>query len=134
MMARAMYPDLKINKQLLNFGECPTNERRDMVLTVRNKNKDLMLDFTFSKVAHFKAIPMRGKLFPDAEHNINISFEPKSLGMFNQKIDLEILGGLYKIPIELVGNCRAIGTKAKGVRGPAAKASDFAPELAIIDD
>ena len=82
MMARAMYPDIKINKQLLNFGECPCNERRDMVLTVKNKNKDLILDFSFSKVAHIKAVPLKGKLFPDSEHNINISFEPKSLGMF----------------------------------------------------
>ena len=53
-----------------------------MVLTVKNKNKDLILDFSFSKVAHFKAVPLKGKLFPDSEHNINISFEPKSLGMF----------------------------------------------------
>jgi hypothetical protein len=67
----------------LSFGECPSNERRDMVLTVRNKNKDLILDFNFTKIAHFKAAPAKGKLFPDSEHNINISFEPKSLGMFN---------------------------------------------------
>jgi hypothetical protein len=82
MMARAMYPDLKINKQHLVFGECPSNERRDMTLSIKNKNKDLILDFNFSKVAHFKAVPSRGKLFPDSEHNINVSFEPKSLGMF----------------------------------------------------
>jgi hypothetical protein len=70
-----------------------------MVLTVKNRNKDLILDFSFSKVAHFKAVPLKGKLFPDSEHNINISFEPKSLGMFKQEIMLEILNGLYKIPV-----------------------------------
>lgn len=95
MMARAMYPDIKINKQLLSFGECAVRERRDMVLTVKNKNKDLMLDFNFTKVAHFKAMPVKGKLFADSEHNINISFEPKSFGMFKQTTVLEILNGLY---------------------------------------
>lgn len=133
-MARAMYPDLKINKQHLNFGECPCNERRDMTLSIKNKNKDLILDFNFSKVAHFKAVPSKGKLFPDSEHNINISFEPKSLGMFKQEIHLEILNGLYKIPIQLEGNSRALGQKSKGVRGPAAKTSDFEPEINLIDD
>jgi hypothetical protein len=134
MMARTMYPDLKINKQLLVFGECPCNERRDMTLTIKNKNKDLILDFNFSKVAHFKAVPSKGKLFPDSEHNINVSFEPKSLGMFKQEIQLEILNGLYKLPIKLEGNSRALGQKAKGVRGPAAKTSDFEPEINLIDD
>jgi hypothetical protein len=122
MMARAMYPDIKINKQQLNFGECPCNERRDMVLTIKNKNKDLILDFNFTKVAHFKAVPIKGKLFADSEHNINISFEPKALGMFKQEMQLEILQGLYKIPIKLEGNCRVVGEKTKGVRGPAAQA------------
>ena len=53
MMARAMYPDIKISKQLLNFGECPSNERRDMTLTIKNKNKTMILDFNFSKVCLF---------------------------------------------------------------------------------
>jgi hypothetical protein len=134
MMARAMYPDIKINKQLLSYGECPVNERRDMVLTVKNKNKDLMLDFNFTKVAHFKAKPPKGKLLADTEHDINVSFEPKSFGMFKQVMQLEILNGLYKIPIQLEGNCRAQAMATKHVRGPAATAKDFEPEKNIIDD
>lgn len=134
MMARAMYPDIKINKQILNYGECPVNERRDMVLTVKNRNKDLMLDFNFTRVAHFKAMPAKGKLFPDSEHNINISFEPHSFGMFRQEMQLEILGGMYKIPIQLEGNCRATAANNKSVRGPAATAKDFQPDINLISD
>jgi hypothetical protein len=70
----------------------------------------------------------------DSSHNINMSFEPKALGMMRQEIFLEILNGLYKIPIQLEGNCRAVGNKNKSVRGPAAKTSDFEPELNIIND
>jgi len=74
MMARAVYPDIKINKQVFSFGECGCNDRRDMVLSIRNKNKDNALDFNFTRVAHFKATPAKGKLFPDSEHTITISF------------------------------------------------------------
>ena len=47
MMARACYPDLKISKQELQFGECASNARRDYALTVTNRNEDLALDFLF---------------------------------------------------------------------------------------
>lgn len=105
-----------------------------MQLSVRNKNKDLPLDFAFTKVAHFRATPGRGKLYPDSEHTINFCFEPKSFGMFKQEIAIEILGGVYRFPIILEGNCRQLGLKTKTVRGPAAKTSDFEPNIILIDD
>lgn len=88
MMARAQYPEIKINRQLFNFGECGANDKRDMLLNIRNKNDDLPLDFNFTKVAHFRATPARGKLLPGAEHTINISFEPNNLGVFSNEIKL----------------------------------------------
>jgi hypothetical protein len=83
LMARACQPDVKINKQNFQFGECAMNERRDMQLTIRNKNSDLPLDFNFSKIANFRAIPGKGKLMPGNEHTINFSFEPKNFGVFS---------------------------------------------------
>lgn len=53
-----------------------------MVLSIKNKNKDLPLDFAFTKVAHFKSTPGRGTLMANSEHTINFTFEPKSFGMF----------------------------------------------------
>lgn len=82
MMARATYPDIKINRQNFSFGECPTNDRRDLVLSIKNRNEDLPLDFSFSKIAQFRAMPAKGKLLPNSEHTINISFEPKNFGVF----------------------------------------------------
>lgn len=111
MMARAVYPDLKLNKQYFNFGEVSQNDRRNMVLSIKNKNKDLPLDFAFTKVAHFKSTPGRGTLMANSEHTINFTFEPKSFGMFKQEIALEILNGTYRFPITLEGNCRQLGQK-----------------------
>jgi hypothetical protein len=99
MMARTQYPEVKINRQYFAFGECQTNERRDMTLTIKNKNFDLPIDFCFPKISHFKANPAKGKLLPEMEHTINISFEPKNFGHYNTQMSLEILKGIYKIPI-----------------------------------
>ena len=110
-MARACYPDVKISKQQVQFGECATNERKDFALTVTNNNPDLALDFAFSKVASFKAVPSKGKLLPGTEHTINISFEPKSLGLVCQEMTLEILNNVYRIPLKLHGHCNKVGQR-----------------------
>lgn len=135
MMARACYPDVKISKQQLQFGECASNERKDFALTVTNKNEDLPLDFRFTKVASFKALPLEGVLLPGNEHTIHLSFEPKSLGMVTQEMTLEILGGKYRIPLKLQGHCNKVGQRPKGIRGPMARPQDFLPERQyIVDD
>ena len=105
-----------------------------MVLSIRNKSEDLPLDFNFTKVAHFRATPARGKLLPDAEHSISISFEPKNLGQFSNEMQLEILKGVYKIPIQVQGNSNSVGTKGKVLRGPAAREKDFDPQSNHITD
>ena len=134
MMARAQYPEIKINRQTFEFGECPCNERVDMVLSIRNKSEDLPLDFNFTKVAQFRATPARGKLLPNAEHTINISFEPKNLGNFSTEMHLEILKGTYKTPIKLTGSSNRLGQKGKVLRGPAAKGKDFSPARNLVSD
>ena len=134
MMARACYPDIKINKQNLQFGECASNERRDFALTVTNKNEDLALDFNFSKTASFKAVPCRGKLLPGTEHTITISFEPKNLGVISQEMVLEVLGGIYRIPLRLQGHCNKVGKAQRGIRGPMARPQDFEPQRNFISE
>lgn len=128
MMARACYPEIKISRQTIQFGECPAKERRDYNLTIKNKNEDLSLDFNFTKIAHFHAVPARGKLLPGTEHSINISFEPNNFGVFNTSMDLELLGGIYKIPLKLMGSCNQAGQKNVGQRGPGARPDDFQPD------
>ena len=134
MMARACYPDVKISKQQMQFGECTCNDRRDYALTVTNRNEDLPLDFAFSKTSCFKAMPARGKLLPGMPHTINISFEPKSLGHFSQEMVLDILNGIYKVPLKLAGYCNEIGKRPAAVRGPMARPENFEPNKKMLDD
>jgi len=132
MMAKACFPDLKLNKQMLQFGECPTNDRRDFTLTIKNKNEDLPIDFDFTKVANFKCEPQKGKLMPSTKHTINVSFEPKSFGVFNNKIILNFLKSAYQIPITLMGSSNSMESKEKKVRGPLATQADFEPKKKLM--
>jgi len=56
------------------------------------------------------------------------------MGDFKQETQLEILKGIYKIPIILEGKCRSESAKLTTIRGPAAKVGDFQPNLKIISE
>lgn len=134
MMARACYPDIKVSKKQLQFGECASYERKDYALSITNRNEDLPVDFNFSKAASFKAVPNKGTLRPGSEHTITISFEPKNLGTVSQEMVIEILNGVYKIPLKLMGVCNKVGQKLNATRGPMARPSDFEPNATLLDE
>ena len=125
MMARACYPNLKLNKQVLQFGECPCHDRKDFILTIKNQNEDLPIDFNFTKVANFKCEPQKGKLVPATKHTITVSFEPKSFGIFSNMINFKFLKNSYQIPITLMGSSNSMQSKQKMIRGPLAIKEDF---------
>lgn len=99
MKAQAMTPQIRLERCVFQFGECPTLERRDAILHVENLNPTMPLDFNFSKVAHFAATPARGRLMPATQHAITLSFEPKNLGVFEASMLLNVLRGSNKFPI-----------------------------------
>lgn len=47
---------------------------------------------------------------------------------------LELLNGIYKIPIKVMGSSNSMGQKAIGQRGPQAKPDDFQPRKNFIDE
>jgi hypothetical protein len=49
-------------------------------------------------------------------------------------MDLELLGGLYKIPIKLQGQCTKAQKKESLTRGPAALPEDFSPSKTFVDE
>ena len=128
MMARACYPNLKLNKQVLQFGECSYHDRKDFILTIKNQNEDLPIDFNFTKVANFKCEPQKGKLLPATKHTITVSFESKSFGIFSNMINLQFLKNSYQIPITLMGSSNSMQSKQKMIRGPLATKEDFEPK------
>lgn len=48
--AQGICPKLKIIPSNFDFGECPLNEQRHILVKVENKNEDLPIDYFFEKV------------------------------------------------------------------------------------
>lgn len=46
---------------------------------------------------------------PGTKHSINLSFEPKNLGVFNSVMELSLLKNTYKIPLKLLGSSKVVG-------------------------
>ena len=56
LSAQGLCPRIKLSRTLLNFGECPVNDHRDIAIQIRNVNEDLPLDFRFKRVIFFKPL------------------------------------------------------------------------------
>lgn len=69
---------------------------------------------------------------PKTKHTINLSFEPKNLGVFNSVMELAFLKGTYKIPLKLLGSSNIVGSKDKLIRGPQATKDDFEPNRNFV--
>ena len=71
---------------------------------------------------------------PGTKHSINVSFQPKNMGVFNNTMDLKLLNGVYTIPIRLMGSSNQIQSKEVTKRGPDAVSEDFIPQRNFIDE
>jgi len=50
LSATGVCPRIKLSKTILNFGDCPVNDHRDILVMVENKSSELPIDFMFPKV------------------------------------------------------------------------------------
>ena len=50
LSATGVCPRIKLSKTILNFGDCPVNDHRDILVTIENKSSELPIDFMFPKV------------------------------------------------------------------------------------
>ena len=96
------------------------NERLDTTLRIDNDTEELSVPFEFKKIAHFHTDPKKDKLPPIGHRFIDMAFKPKNLGVFSSTMMLELVGGIYTVPIKLYGISRKIGSKMKQKRGPEA--------------
>ena len=103
-----MCTQLYISKKLLKFGECPVNDRADILVELRNYGKILPLEFKITKVAHFSAKPARGKLMPGQSLNVVFTFRPTQMGQFEDSVNLMLAAGIVKLPIKVLGSSNTV--------------------------
>lgn len=64
LIAKGICPKVKMGHNLINFKECEVHNRKDFVTTIENRNDNQPVEFSFSKVAHYKVTPSRSVLMP----------------------------------------------------------------------
>jgi hypothetical protein len=133
LTGRALVPALKVKPDPLQFGECPVNDRRDVVVTLHNAQEDMPLDFSIPRVPHISVEPNSGKLAPLQNQTVVVSFTPKNLGKFTQTVVVEYCNGLYKHLLKCYGHAPVVGEKTAPVKGLEKTGKDFAPENKYVN-
>jgi hypothetical protein len=133
LRGKALRPALKVVPDLLQFGECPVNKRRDIVLRLTNAQEQMALDFEIPRVPHMDIRPMKGKLAALQNQNIVISYMPKALGKLDQVMTIQYCKGLYSHSLRCYGTAPVIGEKSVPVRGVDKTGRDFEPEHSFVN-
>lgn len=134
IVAQAICPQVKISTLVLNFGECPMNDRRDLEISIENKNLHLPIDYDHEKISAFKISPCPNEIAPKGKIKCLASFLPKSLGTFLLEFELYLLGGQYKIPMKLYGKSSTMLEREVIKRGVETLPEDFKTKPKIIED
>lgn len=69
--------------------------------------------------------PDHATLLPNQSSTFTVSFNPKSLGEFYETLNLNLLGGTYKIPLKIKAKSSNISRRSLKTRGPEGLDKDF---------
>ncbi len=135
MEVKAIYPDITLDKTMLNFWECKLHEKKIIILNLTNKNEELPVDFSFNKIPYFTVEPNKGIINPNSKFPaIKVYFHPENYGNFSDALILRYVNNMYEIPIRVIGICKDMGVKKKKTRGHEAIEQDFKSVKEIVPD
>lgn len=114
MEVKAIFPDITLDKTMLNFWECKLHEMKVIILKITNENEELPVDFSFNKIPHFTVEPSSGIINPVKDTvSIKVKFHPENYGNFSDVLVLRYVNNMYEIPIKVMGICKEKGEKKK---------------------
>ena len=121
MEVKTIYPDITLDKTSLNFWECNLKEKKLITITITNKNNELPIDFSFSKIPHFTVEPNKGVIKPSSFNTlssfiVNVYFHPENIGNFSDVLFMRYVNDMYEIPIQIYAICK--GMKRNGYSLP----------------
>lgn len=135
MEVKAIYPDITLDKTMLNFWECKLHEKKIITLNITNKNEELPVDFSFNKIPYFTVEPSKGIVNPNSKFPpIKVYFHPENYGNFSDALILRYVNNMYEIPIRVIGICKDMGVKQKKMRGPEATEQDFEDQKEFVPE
>jgi len=73
---KGCYPQVRLSKQLLVFGECSVHDHRETLLDVENKHSRLSIEVAVDRTPSFAIDPYNFNLLPSQRSTLKISFAP----------------------------------------------------------
>jgi hypothetical protein len=128
---RAVLPMVQVSQKVFQFGECPANDRRDILLEIKNGGK-LPMPFNINKLANFSCKPSKGLLQPGQSQKAAVSFIPGQMGKFKNVMHLVIDSGLQVIMLKVTGTSNSMQKKQLTKGGAAAAKEDFKPTFNFV--
>ena len=131
MQGSAITAAVKVTPTTLRFGECPINDRRDILITLTNGTK-FLTNYSFPTVANFKFNPSSGILQSLQTVNVIGSFLPPQLGVFKTIVHMSIADGLDTVEFRMMGES-ADAVKKVLIGGTDKLPIDFATQHKFVD-
>ncbi len=82
----------------------PIGERRDIVVTFKNVGVELPLNFSISKITHFRCNPSASSLLPGQSVKVTFTFYPSQIGFFSNSLHIVVDDGVAIIPFKVMGS------------------------------
>jgi hypothetical protein len=128
----ALLPMFELTPSVLNFGDCPVNDRRDTLMTLTS-GCDLDVPFTFTSTPFYKMNPSAGTLHPHQTITIVASFVPSQLGKFNKCVTLSVGKGIRNMEVKLFAEASSMGYSKTLVSGINKLPEDFKVNYKFVE-
>lgn len=132
MQGIAAAPLVSVSPSVLRFGDCPVNDRRDILISVSNKSK-YPTDFEFPVIANFKFHPTKGHLHSLETVSVVASFLPPQLGKFKSAIKVSLAKGLGTFEVHAIGSSGDPGQRKQLLGGTHLLPDDFTKQYKFVN-
>lgn len=127
--AKATAGVLAMEPQGLDFGPVPVHDIADHLVTIKNVNKELPVDYVIARSTFFKPTPDRGSIPPGQSASVHVRYEPKNLGPHADHLVIKALATdgslLHESHLGVQGVAHVVGEKVAKPGGTMALPKDF---------
>ncbi|EWS70940.1 flagellar associated protein, putative (macronuclear) [Tetrahymena thermophila SB210] len=131
---RGICPTIKLSKNLIQYGECNVNDYKDCKLEIENRNRDIPISISCSKIPYFTLSPATAVINPQSKAVFVASFQPKAVGSFQKNMQILLFNGAYKLDLKMLGKALDISEKTITKRGPETLPENFENERKFLDE
>ena len=76
----------------MDFGPIASDDVGDHLVTIKNTNKEMPVDFTAPRIKFFKTTPSSGVIPAGQQVSVVVRYEPKNLGAHGERLAINALG------------------------------------------